>query len=381
VIRDNTILILGAGASMDYGFPSGERLIQDIINFLRGSTFKLWPEQKKMCVALALQRYYKTKLDIDKELNYCLDKIEKFVKALIHASPASIDDFIDKNREEGFDIISKICVVLCISSYEKPDETFFLQQEATHSTHHYYKDSLSASHWEIREGWYRHLWKKIYEGNDVRENLGKLTFISFNYDRSLEYFLYTSFVYMLGFDPEKAAKLFDNYVSIYHVYGQIGYLDWQKGGVKNSYDRLTLESIIKLVPTKEFEKSKLISGQLFIGGIEKPLDHILSIANEIKTYTEAADMEHILLLDKIPDATRLFFFGFGYHSQNLYWLKTPMKSFNGHMYGTAYEFGKSQLINTTANLRTFFPNGIVQDHFFSPEHKIKDYCLHVQDIV
>jgi hypothetical protein len=39
MIDDNTVLILGAGASMDYGFPSGKQLIENIINHLHGNLF------------------------------------------------------------------------------------------------------------------------------------------------------------------------------------------------------------------------------------------------------------------------------------------------------------------------------------------------------
>ena len=248
MIEKNTLLILGAGASMDYGFPSGKRLIQDIINLLHGNFYHFSTSQKKICVALALQRYYQNKLETANVLGYYFEKVEKFINALLHASPASIDDFIDKNREEGFDIIGKICIVLCISSYEKTGEPFFIQSVETSPGHHYYIDQEKGihRHWEIKEGWYGHLWEKIYEGNDTSENLNKFTFITFNYDRSLEYFLYTCFINMIGKSPQEAAKLFNENVVIYHVYGQIGYLSWQdQGSVKNDYMRMPIEPVIR----------------------------------------------------------------------------------------------------------------------------------------
>ena len=151
MIEKHTCLILGAGASMDCGFPSGKQLIRDIINLLNGSIFSLSPEQKKQCVALALKRYYRKKLDSDKTFEYSFERVEKFNNALIQASPASIDDFLDKNREEGFDVIGKMCIVLCISSYEKPNESFFIQEVDTPPGHHYYQDTSRHKHWEIRE--------------------------------------------------------------------------------------------------------------------------------------------------------------------------------------------------------------------------------------
>jgi len=34
--NEKTVLVLGAGASVDYGFPSGQQLLEDILNFLEG---------------------------------------------------------------------------------------------------------------------------------------------------------------------------------------------------------------------------------------------------------------------------------------------------------------------------------------------------------
>jgi hypothetical protein len=150
MIKKHTILILGAGASMDCGFPSGKQLMQDIINLLYDSIFFSSPELNNKLVALVLRRYYEQEAFPDTTLDYCISRVKRFSRALIEASPASIDDFLDKNREEQFDIIGKICIVLCISRYEKPGKSFFLAPCS----------SVHGGQWEIREGWYRHLWEK-----------------------------------------------------------------------------------------------------------------------------------------------------------------------------------------------------------------------------
>lgn len=46
MIDNDTVLVLGAGASMDYGFPSGEQLIEDIINYLEGN-IQAKPDKKR----------------------------------------------------------------------------------------------------------------------------------------------------------------------------------------------------------------------------------------------------------------------------------------------------------------------------------------------
>ena len=47
MINNDTVLVLGAGASMDYGFPSGEQLIENIINYLEGK-IQAEPVKKKI---------------------------------------------------------------------------------------------------------------------------------------------------------------------------------------------------------------------------------------------------------------------------------------------------------------------------------------------
>lgn len=382
MIEKHTILILGAGASMDYGFPSGKELIRDIINLLHGSIYSLPPEYKKKCIALALMRYYKMKLHTERTFKDCLEKVENFKNSLIQASPASIDDFIDKNQEKEFDIIGKICIVLCISRYEKPDENFFIQNITTPSGHSYYDDTFNLNHWEIREGWYRYLWTKVYEGSDINKNLNKLTFITFNYDRSLEYFLYSSFKNMLGKSSEEAAELFNENVFIYHVYGQIGYLDWQnKGGIAGSYDRLSLEAISRTISSDQASMEQLIKGNL-IPNVDASLEHILSLANEIRTYTEAAEANITPIRNRAFKAQVIFFLGFGYHPQNLDWLKNVMRDSNEAIaVGTTYGLGKLQARRIWERLTNLYPFRMTEkiDGTYT-ELKIQDLLLNEFDI-
>src|SRR3989304_4389174 len=159
MINNDTVLVLGAGASMDCGFPSGEQLI------------------------------------------------EKFISTFKNASPASIDDFLDKNTREEFKIVGKICVVIAISRLENPTADFMTEWRDTKPDHRYSRELHGTrGHLELIRGWYNYLWKKIYEG-DIKNNLSKLTFITFNYDRSLERFLYTRLTNLLNLKDDDAIKL------------------------------------------------------------------------------------------------------------------------------------------------------------------------------
>ena len=244
----------------------------------------------------------------EKTLHDCYRIVEEFISTFKNASPASIDDFLDKNTRDEFKIVGKICVVIAISRFENSNADFMTEWKDTDSSHRYFKeleyiphgrtDTFRHGHLELIRGWYNYLWKKIYEG-DINNNLSKLTFITFDYDRSLEHFLYTRLINLLNLKDDNAFKLFNESVMIHHVYGQLGFFKWQKGGdVFNDYKTLDFRLL-----EKNFKKFSVINYQFAddlnslpseLGEEENDyLDKILSIAGEIKTYTEAIEQHKI----------------------------------------------------------------------------------------
>ncbi len=222
--------------------------------------------------------------------------------------------------------------------------------------------------------------------NAINANLNKLTFITFNYDRSLEYFLYTTFRNMLGKTSEEAAKLFNENIFIYHVYGQLGHLGWQnQGSIKNDYKRLTLEPLLGGTKEADFSSdSQLMQGRITMSGLETHLDSILSLAKEIKTYTEAARADMTLISGRASPAEVVFFLGFGYHSQNLEWLqKAKVSSIKktSVTVGTTYGLGKLQTERIAKDLRKVysFSNVSYIDAEFTALN-IRDYFSNVYDI-
>jgi hypothetical protein len=393
MIRLDTALVLGAGASMDYGFPSGKELMEDIINYLEGYVPNAAPLKKKFGVALTLQQYYEED-GASRSLRDCFEKVDKFQRALRFASPASIDDFIHKNREEGFDIIGKICIALSISNYEEESEDFFTVKTLTGEQHRYYarKSHDYMHHLEVKNGWYQYLWKKIYEDcrdiDEIEDSMRKLLFITFNYDRTLEHFLYTRLINMLGMSRDKARAAFRKSIFIHHVYGQIGSLEWQDEKQGNPYGPVKLDPIFNCLPDGFIiedlgEDLKLMSSRV-TSEDKKCIARVLSLARGIRTYTEtnisplARDSFPLRVLQ--PKST--FFLGFGYHPQNIEWLKSLFGNPSATLYGTTLGCGSYEKIVITNKLREAFPNARVEDRLFNAsEFKIAEYFSNVMDIV
>ena len=397
MINNDTVLVLGAGASMDYGFPSGEQLIENIINYLEGK-IQAEPVKKKIFIALILYKYFQ-KSEIEKTLHDCYRIVEEFISTFKNASPASIDDFLDKNTREEFKIVGKICVVIAISRLENPTADFMTEWRDTKPDHRYSRELHGTrGHLELIRGWYNYLWKKIYEG-DIKNNLSKLTFITFNYDRSLERFLYTRLTNLFNLKDDDAIKLFTESVVIHHVYGQLGFFKWQKDCIViNDYKILDFGLLEeKLSPFNSFSVNvpKQFTDNLnpLSSKLTKEendyLDKILSIAGEIKTYTEAVKQPHPKISKRILNATRIFFLGFGYHKQNLKWLNPDGKEIRAKLAGTTYKFGKAQIENIQKLFRETFLNNQKQvfgSKFYkyfkyeNNEYKIQDYFANVLDL-
>jgi hypothetical protein len=128
----------------------------------------------------------------------------------------------------------------------------------------------------------------------------------FNFDRCVEHFLYHSLQIYYNIDENKAADLV-NSIKIYHPYGVVGHLPWQK-------KQESVEFSADPVPRQ-----------------------LLSLATQIKTFTEGTDTASSQILairQSLKEASIFIFLGFAFHHLNLK-LLTPTDIANQpeHYYG------------------------------------------------
>ncbi|HAR63413.1 MAG TPA: hypothetical protein DCS13_08120 [Candidatus Margulisbacteria bacterium] len=442
MIKENTVLVLGAGASMDYGFPSGRELIQDIVNLIEGTLLYGKPFIAKIYLALLVCRYYKLK-GTAIPLTEAYTAIDEFHSTFVKASPASIDDFLHNISKTNpiYVVVGKLCITILISRHENESKNYLTNSVDTDKRHRYYKElesiyknddelrniwnkqvTLSGlipkSHYVLADGWYEYLWEKIYKGN-IEQNLRKITIITFNYDRSLEQFLHTRIMNLHGLTTEESASLLNNNLKIHHVYGKIGCLPWSpsdnKSKLINPYEPFniyeackdiedytnTAESMEEFVDfltnkvteqkeaidiIKKIEKGFGFQNQM-VSSFNSKADVICAAIDNIKTYTENADAFDSFLIKKLSWAKRLFFLGFGYNPRNIELLK-PKKNLLSVIHtiaGTTYGFGAAQINDAVQNITKTFHGFFYIDrspYFQSQysEYKIKEYFMHVLDL-
>lgn len=225
MIKNLTVLILGAGASHDFGFPIGWDLKNEIISDLRSAGGD--------------------RLRYLHELKYTNDEIEVFANDLEGSPYRSVDRFLEQHDNEDYLNLGKACIAACLMKREIPETFYRRNNEPLHS-------------------WYALLFEKLDEAADwetIGEN--RLKIITFNYDRSFEQYLFTALQRSFGKTEKEAAEKM-KYFPILHVHGQLGHLPWEGKGPARPYSReVSAELIrefspmIKIIHEQEYRSRKL----------------------------------------------------------------------------------------------------------------------------
>ncbi len=300
---NDTVFILGAGASMPFGLPSGKELIQSILHITDPEMDEkriLMNEQKSYMNGRFTYGFLKKKFEILKN-TFSNNEIFTFHEALRLSNQSSIDNFIRLRKE--YEDISKLSIAIGILMAENVAKIF-------PERHYSY----------LHDNWYQYLWSKI--GNTLEDySKSRISIITFNYDRSLEYYLSTVIKNSFSLDERKVEEVFRS-LPIFHVYGSLGSVF---KGSNNEYLPYGLNNI---------EPSLL-----------KYVSQRISTIHEFIDSTIAQKVESIL-----TKASRIYFLGFGYHLENMGVLNIGEKG-NRHIIGSAYEFVDKEI----DELKRYFP--------------------------
>jgi len=286
----NAVLILGAGASVDYGFPTGLELGKKIEDSGEWVGFK----------ERLFNNWGRSGLGSKPSYIHGFNSIEQ---RFFGAGLDQIDSWLAKGSNDECVGAAKLLIAFFIAEKENPSFTrkeFFRAQ--------YYPEKSQDS----KPDWYKELFQVLVtkELKDFPRSKDTLTIVTFNYDRSLEfYFLET----MQRTYNKPAIECWNQLakLNIKHVYGNVGDLpvaNEAKGvpyGSKNPEDYGNRIKNLQLIPESRDKKDETIS---FIRG-------------------------------KLKKAQTIFFIGFSYDESNLTVLGFPIKSENFHVdiYGSVYK--------------------------------------------
>ena len=202
-----TIFVLGAGASMPYGFPSGSYRVEEICTATQShinpklTTGEYLDDQANF---LSREKIHEILIS-----RFGSRDTKAFGEAVLRSNQSSIDAFLEHRTE--FIEIGKIAIALFILRKEKEADLFSFDNR--------------------KNGCYQYLFSKLNAGwDEFGEN--QIGFITFNYDRSLEHFLFNALQNTYNKSEDDCAKKLSE-LPIIHLHGSLGKHRWQsKGGIQ-----------------------------------------------------------------------------------------------------------------------------------------------------
>ena len=249
MIEDTPLLfILGAGASQHIGYPLGGELRKQILHIANSD--RSTPEKEILL-----------------SMGHSLDECSAFYNAFYYSGQNSIDAFLENRRE--FISIGKRIMAQILIRYEDINTLF-----------------------RTEDNWYQYIFQKMmcpfeeFEYNSV-------CFITFNYDRSLEQYLFTALKETFNESDERVADAVEK-IPIIHVHGKLGDLPWQTPA------------------------GRLYSNQALTRSISASA-RLLKIMHE----DDVGDKDFLYAKKMLNKFTNIHFLGFGYHSLNLNRLGFP----------------------------------------------------------
>jgi len=300
MITEQTLFILGAGASKPYGFPTAYELRENIIKYFR--------ERKIKDETLGRQ----FNQDIDRQ-------VTDFLTHFNLSNNISIDLFLSRNPQ--FSSLGKEAII-----------TNIIDSESRNKLHKGIK---------FEENWYLSIFTFMMEGLSKQDSykafaMNKITFLTFNYDRSLEHYLYLSFRHSFPTISQSEIDKIMNQIKIIHIYGKTGRLPWQ-----NEYN--TGELILDYGHGIDFYR-------------------LQAMIKNIKTIEEREPIiEETPVYNEFMRARKVFFLGFSFADENMDVLQIAINSIPGNtpIYCTSKNLTNKKTINITNKYFSFnptFPN-------------------------
>lgn len=275
MIVKRTVLILGAGASMPLTYPSGHGLLTEVV---KGFAWDGLPDVDHPLV----------KFGFDPK------EIHKFRRALVHSGRQSVDGFLE--HQPNFVEIGKAAIAWHLIRFENPNALFD-----------------PAFPRKNGENWYPYLLDQITTNFDrLAEN--KLSIITFNYDRSLEHFLYTA---LCNAYPRPSSEVCESLskIPIIHVHGRL--------------DPLPHEATDGRRYSCDLPQNYAATIKRAAAGIK--IIHEIKDADNDPNFTKAHQL--------VAQAEYICFLGFGYNPSNIERLRLP-KEKNIRIIGTGFGLGE-----------------------------------------
>jgi len=312
MLKTKTVFVVGAGASVDFGFPLGPQL-KDRVASLAHIEFEYSHFSR---VSRGDQLVAEAALIQANNSRPALEALLRAGSEIARAMPGavSIDNFLhSREGDRDIDLMAKLGVAKAILASERSSPLYVqtpheLARSKTAPNMFAFNDSPSFQN--LPDSWLGKFAPLLCQGffaQQLDHLFENVSFIIFNYDRCVEHYLWHHLQQYFGITEADASRLLAK-AHFHHPYGSVGPLPWQTG---------TAFSV-------RF-------------GNEPSAKDLLQVAAGIKTFNESVnDDDRSKFVDDLIQANRVLFLGFGFIEQNMQLLKLPQRGHVQNVYATAW---------------------------------------------
>ncbi len=285
MFEKKTTLVVGAGASREYDLPIGEGLKERIAASLKTIGQRSDDSLRVVHHDRGSDEVLVTAIERvgDPRRREWKGHAQMMWEGILQAS--SIDRYLHLHRADEMRVkIGKLAIARAILVAEQKS---YLGQKKI--------DPLAIKEKVKGPNWLNELLMRLQEDTSLdrmEEMFSNLTIITFNYDRTIEHYLYHAIRDLTGLTPSQAAQIMSHLVII-HPYGKIGRLPWQP------------DDGTPALPYGHHERLEAAD--------------VIAAGDRLKTFTEAVDYETVThsLHNAISQCDTLVFLGFAFLKQNI----------------------------------------------------------------
>lgn len=330
-VGSETLIVLGAGASKDFGLPLGEDLKEKIRTALniRYTDFGQRLEYGDRRIVEAYRYLVQSELS-EQDINPYLHASREIADAMPLCG--SIDDYLEKHQGSGlYEVCGKVAIARCILEAES-------KSKLASKTHQ--PDVINSE--SISESWMSIFMQMVTRGvsrADIASAFEKMLIVNFNYDRCFEIYVYHWLKGAYRLDSNEAAQVV-NKIQILRPYGSLGPLP-------------------------------LITGTTGVNFGADPSPNILiDISRSVKTYSESSEDKLVseTIASYLARAKKIAFFGFAFHNQNMRFFDIPRLDvpFVRHVFASTYKIPQPRWTLINNSFQNCFK--ITSDLLFSYGH-------------
>lgn len=326
MFKENTVFIVGAGASADYDFPIGEELKQKILNIYSKPKNGDYHAHMSNQFGFFDSNFYHNNFAVGSSSmssDEFFNSANKLTRTL--RSSDSIDRALQTyQNDKNIQLLGKLAIVQEILSAEQKSGFLATRSHQMHVNQSPIQMPINkfSDNSKLEKTWIHKFFRLLVENYpfENRHNIFEnVTIICFNYDRCIEYYLIELVLGHFGGIERKEALDIVKTLTIFHPYGTLGQL---------------------------FDQTK--ENYMPFGAIGAHQTNWINFSSEILTFTETSSINGIELenyRNKIKTADSIIHLGFGLENMNcdLYTNNGSIQNTSAELFSTAYGLNTDQI--------------------------------------